>query len=57
MTDSYYYMKGNTLFIGKVLYARAEEEMFHETWDVRKIKLIHHFGGNLFASASEIIEV
>ena len=47
----------HTFYIGEVLYAQAEEDIFNETWDISKVKLIHHFGGTLFAVSSEILKV
>lgn len=47
----------HTFFIGQVLYAQAEGDLFHEVWDVSKARLIHHLGGDIFAVSSELLKV
>ncbi|MFC1752708.1 flavin reductase family protein [Thermoproteota archaeon] len=44
------------LFIGEVIYASAEEELFDETWKVDKAKLLFHLGGKYFTSPSQLVE-
>jgi len=44
------------LFIGEVIYASAEENLFDEVWDVNKVKLIYHLGGKIFTSSDKKIE-
>jgi len=38
------------LFIGEVIFASAEEDLFKETWQPDKVKLIFHLGGKSFAT-------
>jgi len=46
----------HTLFIGRVLTAYADEEVFDEKFDVKKVKPIYHMGGNDFVTlAPEIV--
>lgn len=43
-------------FIGEVVYACAEEDLFKEIWQVDKTKLIFHLGGKSFTSSDKKIE-
>ncbi|MGD9015489.1 MAG: flavin reductase family protein [Candidatus Omnitrophota bacterium] len=43
-------------FVGEIIYAQAEEELFDQTWDVDKTKLIYHLGGSLFTSSEKMID-
>lgn len=45
------------LFIGEVISASAQEDLFKETWQVDKVKLIFHLGGKFFTSSDKKIEV
>ncbi len=46
----------HTLFIGYVLTAYADEGVFDEKFDVKKVKLIYHMGGDDFVTlAPEIV--
>lgn len=45
------------LFIGEAIYASAEKGLFDETWQIDKAKLIFHFGGDLFTTNSEKINI
>lgn len=47
----------HTLFIGEVVFASAEENIFSEVWDIDKVKLIYHLGGKDFASSDKAIKV
>jgi len=43
------------LFVGEIIYAQAEEDLFDQTWDVDKAKLIYHLGGKYFTSCGNMI--
>jgi flavin reductase (DIM6/NTAB) family NADH-FMN oxidoreductase RutF len=44
------------LFIGQVVYAEAEEDIFTDsTWDSQKAELIYHLGGRYFTKSGERI--
>jgi len=45
------------LFVGEIVYAQAEENLFEQTWDVDKTKLIYHLGGSFFTSSDKMIKV
>jgi flavin reductase (DIM6/NTAB) family NADH-FMN oxidoreductase RutF len=45
------------LFIGEVIFACAQEDLFKETWQPDKVKLIFHLGGKSFTSWDKKIEV
>ncbi|MDD5291762.1 MAG: flavin reductase family protein [Candidatus Omnitrophica bacterium] len=45
------------LFIGEVIYAAAEKDLFGEAWHIDKAKLIFHFGGALFTTNAEKIDI
>ena len=45
------------LFVGEVIYAQAEENLFSQTWDVDKVKLIYHLGGSFFTGSDKMIKV
>jgi len=45
------------LFIGEVVCACAEKELFHETWLIDRVKLIFHLGGSCFTSSGGKIEI
>lgn len=45
------------LFIGEVIYACAEKDLFIEVWQVDKVKLIFHLGGRFFTNSDKMIEV
>jgi len=49
----------HTLFIGRVLKAWAEKDLFEETWrvDVKCGEALHHLGGNVFAVSREMVVV
>ncbi|MFA5361945.1 MAG: flavin reductase family protein [Candidatus Omnitrophota bacterium] len=47
----------HVLFAGEVIYAEAEESLFTDTWNVDKIKLIYHLGGNRFSVSGQAREV
>ena len=40
---------GVVLFIGKVLYSAAQDDLFDDYWITEKAKVVHHLGGNYFA--------
>ncbi len=40
----------HTLFIGEVLAAYVDKDAFNKTYDLEKIKLIYHMGGNQFTT-------
>lgn len=44
------------LFIGEVIYASAEDNLFIDVWDVNKVKLIFHLGGKFFTTSDKKIE-
>lgn len=44
------------LFMGEVIYASAGDDLFDETWNVDKIKLIYHLGGKFFTASDKKIE-
>ena len=48
VTEKHYY-DGVVLFIGKVLYSAAQDDLFDEYWITEKAKVVHHLGGNYFA--------
>ncbi|MBL7081799.1 MAG: flavin reductase family protein [Candidatus Omnitrophica bacterium] len=45
------------LFVGEIIYAQAEENLFDQAWDVDKIRLIYHLGGIFFTSSDKMIKV
>lgn len=45
------------LFIGQVVFASAEEELFNDTWLPGKVKLVYHLGGSNFTSSQDLIKV
>lgn len=45
------------LFLGEVIYACAQEDLFNETWQPDKVKLIFHLGGKFFTTSAKLIEV
>lgn len=45
------------LFIGEVIHASAQEDLFRKTWQVDKVKLIFHLGGKSFTTSDKKIEV
>ena len=45
-------MGDHTLFIGLVVSAYVNEGIFKELFDIEKVKLIYHLGGNKFATTS-----
>ena len=46
----------HNLFIGEVIYAEAEEDLFDEIWKIDKVKLIYHLGGKFFVRSGELLE-
>ena len=44
------------LFVGEIIYAQAEENLFDQTWNVDKIRLIYHLGGIFFTRSDKMIE-
>jgi len=45
----------HVLFVGEIVEAYAEKELFDKCWDLSKVKLIYHVGGNRFTTlVSEI---
>lgn len=49
----------HTIFIGEVIAAQAQQDIFDECWKVddKKAKLIYHLGGKFFTHSSKRIEV
>ena len=45
------------LFIGEVIGASAEEDLFNETWQIDKTKLLFHLGGKYFTNSGEQLNV
>jgi len=46
------------LFIGEVLFAEAEEDIFKDyIWDTSKVRLIYHLGGDCFMKSSASVTV
>ncbi|MEW6075165.1 MAG: flavin reductase family protein [Candidatus Omnitrophota bacterium] len=45
----------HTLFVGEVIYAKAEEELFKDVWNTEKVKLIYHLGGSFFTGSKDFI--
>ncbi len=45
----------HTIFIGKIVAAYVNEGIFKETYNIRKVKLIYHLGGDKFTTTSEEI--
>jgi flavin reductase (DIM6/NTAB) family NADH-FMN oxidoreductase RutF len=43
-------------FVGQIIYAQAEENLFTQTWDVNRVKLIYHLGGSSFTSSDKMME-
>jgi flavin reductase (DIM6/NTAB) family NADH-FMN oxidoreductase RutF len=43
-------------FVGEVIYAQAEENLFDQTWNVDKARLIYHLGGSFFTASDKMIE-
>jgi len=44
-------------FVGEIIYAQAEENLFDQTWNVDKAKLIYHLGGSFFTGSGKMIKV
>ncbi|MFC1624734.1 flavin reductase family protein [Candidatus Omnitrophota bacterium] len=44
------------LFIGEIIHAYAEEDLFSGTWQVDKVNLIFHLGGKFYTSSREMIK-
>lgn len=44
------------LFVAEIIYAQAEEELFSETWNAGKVKLLYHLGGKFFTTSEKMIE-
>ena len=44
-------------FVGEIIYAQAKEDLFDQTWDVDKTKLIYHLGGSFFTCSGKMIQV
>ena len=44
------------LFVGEIIYAQAEENLFNQTWDVDKARLIYHLGGSFFTASDKLIK-
>ena len=44
-------------FVGEIIYAQAEENLFDQNWNVDKTKLIYHLGGSCFTSSDKVIQV
>ena len=47
----------HTIFIGEVVAAYVKEEIFKETFNIKKAKLIYHLGGDKFTTTSEEIVI
>ncbi len=46
------------IFIGKIVYAEAEEKYFYNNvWDTKKVEFIFHLGGRNFFKSSSLIEM
>jgi flavin reductase (DIM6/NTAB) family NADH-FMN oxidoreductase RutF len=45
------------LFVGEIVYAQAEENLFGQTWNVDRTKLIYHLGGSFFTGSDRMIKV
>jgi len=45
------------LFIGEVVFASAEDELFNDIWIPDKVKLVYHLGGANFTSSGDLIKV
>ena len=45
------------LFVGEIIYAQVEENLFEQTWNVDKTRLIYHLGGSFFTSSDRMIEI
>ena len=45
----------HTIFIGRIVAAYANEGIFKETFDIKKVKMIYHLGGDKFTTTSEEI--
>jgi len=43
----------HTIFIGEVLTAYAEEELFTDMWQVARAKLLQHVGGDTYTTSSK----
>jgi len=43
----------HTIFIGEVVAAYVNEGAFKETFDIKKVKVIYHLGGDKFTTTSE----
>jgi len=39
----------HTVFIGKIVEAYADQGVFTETYDLKKVRMLYHLGGNNFA--------
>ncbi len=44
----------HTFFIGRVVRACIEEELFHEIWDLTKAGELHHLGGEWFSVSGQM---
>jgi flavin reductase (DIM6/NTAB) family NADH-FMN oxidoreductase RutF len=44
------------LFIGEIIYASAQQDLFKETWQLDKTKLLFHLGGRYFTESAKVIE-
>lgn len=45
----------HNLFIGEIIYAQAEEDLFDEIWKTDKVKLIYHLGGKFFTESGKLL--
>ena len=43
-------------FVGEMICAQAEEDLFDETWNVNKAKIVYHLGGQFFAIPEKRID-
>jgi len=43
-------------FVGEIIYAQAEENLFDQTWNVDRTKLIYHLGGSFFTGSDKMIK-
>jgi flavin reductase (DIM6/NTAB) family NADH-FMN oxidoreductase RutF len=49
---SQYTTGDHTIFVGQIVAAYADKEVFAETYDLKKAKMVFHTGGNDFATLS-----
>ena len=42
-------------FVGEIIYAQAEENLFEQTWNVNNTRLIYHLGSSFFTSSDKMI--